>query len=44
MTTKAATQNKQQPRVKEMTWDEMDRLIDRQVKRDSKLLKVLAKL
>jgi hypothetical protein len=30
--------------TRDMTWEQMDRIIDQQVKRDSKLLKVLSKL
>lgn len=44
MKTKVNAQKTKEPRVKEMTWEAMDRLIDQQVKRDSKLLKTLAKL
>jgi hypothetical protein len=43
MKTKAERTAKTQ-KPKEVTWEQMDRLIEQQVKRDSKLLKVLAKL
>ena len=39
-----ASSTKKPAKDTEMTWAQMDRLIERRVKQDSKLLKVLAKL
>ena len=40
----ASSQKKSIIKEPEMTWVQMDRLIERRVKQDTKLLKVLAKL